>query len=261
VTLNVFTIVLDGSPWLGAQFAALCRQKAMDWHWSIVEGASAPVKDTAWMGSQAGAVSHDGTHQLLSALSTHPRITVNSKPQWEGKTEMVNAALTAFEKPGILLQMDSDEIWTPFQLSALVSMFLEDSELSTLKVAMDYMLGPNIISTSVDGYGNKKGEWVRAWRYSQGQWMDRHEPPVFNGNKRRVAEREESRAMLGKILHMAWVSPTQVAQKQRIYKVGYEKACENWSALQRNKDWPVKDLRQFLPWVGPDASADLLFPS
>jgi hypothetical protein len=29
--------------------------------------------------------------------------------------------------------------------------------------------------------------------------------------------------------------------------------------LQRNPQWPVKDLKQFLPWVGSGASADLLF--
>ena len=52
------------------------------------------VKDTAWMGNQQGKVSHDGTNQLLSALARHPRITVNSKPEWGGKTEMILQANT-----------------------------------------------------------------------------------------------------------------------------------------------------------------------
>ena len=107
--LNIFTIVLDGSPWIGAQFAELSRLRH-DWHWSIVEGASLPRKDTSWMASQSSHVSHDGTHQLLQALASHPRITVNSKPEWEGKTQMINGALTAFKKDGILVQMDSDEL-------------------------------------------------------------------------------------------------------------------------------------------------------
>ena len=38
-----------------------------------------------------------------------------------------------------------------------------------------------------------------------------------------------------------------------------EGACEQWEALQTNTKWPVKDLKSFLPWVGPNASADLLF--
>ena len=259
--LNIFTIVLDGSPWVGAQFAELCRLRDIDWHWSIVEGASLPVKDTAWMGNQTGKVSHDGTHQFLRALADHPRITVNSKPEWDGKTEMINAALTAFKDDGILLQMDSDELWKADQLAQLRRIFMWNPEYNTVQVEMDYMLGPNVISTSTDGYGNRKNEWIRAWRYQVGLWMERHEPPVFNGNKDKICERDDSTKLLGKILHMAWVTPQQVAYKQCIYRGGYDNACEDWDKLQKNSDWPVKDLKQMLPWVGPNASADLLFRS
>jgi hypothetical protein len=259
VTLNIFTIVLDGAPWIGAQFAELTRVRDFDWHWSIVEGASMAVKDTSWMGNQQGKVSHDGTNQLLSALAHHPRITVASKPEWGGKTEMINAALTAFKKDGILLQMDSDELWTADQMRRLSALFSANPEYNTVKVKMDYMLGPNVISTSSNGYGNRSNEWVRAWRYSVGLWMECHEPPVFNGNRGRVCERDEAESILGSILHMAWVTPQQVAYKQRIYRGGYEGACEQWESLQSNTEWPVKDLKTLLPWVGSNASADLLF--
>jgi hypothetical protein len=259
MTINIFTIVLDGSPWIGAQFAELCRLRELDWHWSIVEGASLPKKDTAWMGNQSGKVSHDGTHQFLQSLKTHPRITVNSKSEWGGKTEMINAALTAFKRDGVLLQMDSDELWTEFQMKSLASMMEIEREVNTVQFKMDYMLGPNVISTSKDGYGNRANEWVRAWRYSVGEWMECHEPPVFNGNRERILGRDESERLFGRILHMAWVTPQQVSQKQRIYRGGYENACENWEKLQNNMKWPVKDLQQFLPWVGKGASADLIF--
>ena len=257
--LNVFTIVLDGAPWIGAQFAELTRLRDVDWHWSIAEGASMAVKDTAWMGNQHGKVSHDGTNQFLLALANHPRITINSKPEWGGKTEMINAAITTFKQDGILLQMDSDELWTSDQMRRLVGLFSANPEVNTVKVKMDYMLGPNVISTSHNGYGNRSNEWVRAWRYRVGLWMECHEPPVFNGNKRKICERDEAETILGPILHMAWVTPQQVAYKQRIYRGGYENACEQWEALQVNKNWPVKNLKQFLSWVGNGASADLLF--
>ena len=213
------------------------------------------------MGNQQGRTSHDGTNQFVQSLANHPRITVNSKPEWGGKTEMINAALTAFKKDGILLQMDSDELWTADQLRRLNAIFAANPEYNTVKVKMDYMLGPNVISTSTDGYGNRNNEWVRAWRYSVGLWMECHEPPVFNGNRGRVCGRDESEAILGPILHMAWVTPQQVAYKQRIYKGGYENAVDGWEKLQKNKEWPVEDLRTFLPWVGNGASADLLFDS
>ncbi len=259
MSLNIFTIVLDGSPWIGAQFAELCRLRDTDWHWSIVEGAAMPVKDTGWMGNQSGKVSHDGTNQFLQALASHHRITVNSKAEWGGKTEMINAALTAFKKDGVLLQMDSDELWTEEQMRRLVELFAANPETNTAQFEMDYMLGPNVKSTSTDGYGNRKNEWIRAWRYNVGLWMERHEPPVFNGNRGQLLDRSKTLMAVGKILHMAWVTPQQVAQKQRIYKGGYENACEDWERLQNNTEWPVKDLKQFLPWVGSGASADLLF--
>jgi hypothetical protein len=259
--LNIFTIVLDGSPWIGAQFAELSRLREFDWHWSIVEGATKPVNDTAWMGNQMGRVSHDGTHQFIQSLKHHPRITVNSKSEWGGKTEMINAALTVFKEDGILLQMDSDEIWTAYQMAHLRRIFMHNPECNTVKVKMDYMLGPNVISTSKDGYGNRANEWVRAWRYNVGEWMECHEPPVFNGNRERILARDESEQLLGRILHMAWVAPQQVSQKQRIYKGGYENAIDCWDKLQNNEKWPVKNLKILLPWVGNNASADLLFDS
>lgn len=257
--LNIFTIVLDGAPWIGAQFAELSRLRDFDWHWSIVEGVSLAKADTAWMGNQGAKVSHDGTNQFLSGLTAHPRITVNSRPQWNGKTEMINGGLTAFKEDGILLQMDSDELWTADQLRKLSNLFVENPDINTVKVRMEYMLGPNVISTSSNGYGNRSNEWVRAWRYSVGLWMERHEPPIFNGNRGRICERDETEKIFGPILHMAWVTPQQVAYKQRIYKGGYENAIDGWERLQKNTHWPVKDLKEYLPWVGGGASADLLF--
>ena len=140
MTLNIFTIVLDGAPWIGAQFAELCRLRDFDWHWSIVEGVSLPKADTSWMGNQRAKVSHDGTNQFLAGLVGHPRITVNSSPQWNGKTEMINAALIGLKEDGILLQMDSDEIWTANQLAQLRRMFMHNPEYNTVRVKMDYML-------------------------------------------------------------------------------------------------------------------------
>lgn len=174
---------------------------------------------------------------------------------------MINAGLTAFKEDGVLLQMDSDELWMAQQMSDLVQVFEGNPDINTLKIKMDYMLGPNVISTSTNGYGNRSDEWVRAWRYSVGLWMECHEPPIFNSNRGRVCERNEATSMLGPILHMAWVTPQQVAYKQRIYKRGYEDAVDGWEKLQKNRQWPVSDLRQFLPWVGNNASADLLFDS
>jgi hypothetical protein len=174
---------------------------------------------------------------------------------------MINAALTGFKKDGVLLQMDSDELWTFHQMIELLYLFEKNPEANTAQFEMDYMLGPNVISTSTEGYGNRANEWVRAWRYQRGLWMECHEPPMFNGNRGGLLDRKATSATVGSILHMEWVTPQQVGLKQRIYKGGYENAIDNWTGLQNNKEWPVKDLKSFLPWVGPNGSADLLFDS
>jgi len=255
--LNVLTIAFNSMPWIGSIFAELMRFDG-DWRWTIVEGASMPNKDTRWMNSQKSGVSTDGTHQFIMGLALHPNITVLSKPSWEGKTEQVNAGVATFDKDGILLQCDSDELWTAEQMENLVLIFSQHLDVNTVKVAMDYMLGPNIVATSKDGYGNRRDEWVRAWRFKVGMWMDCHEPPVFSGNHGRMMPKEESEKTLGRILHMAWVSPAQVAFKQMLYGKGYSNATSDWMRLQTNTKWPVSDLKGFLPWTGEGGTADKL---
>jgi len=251
--IHVFTIALDAMPWLGCQLVELNRL-TVPWHWSIVEGVSAPVADTAWMRGQPERLSRDGTHEFLMDLAHHPRITVISKPRWEGKVQMCNAALP--EQECVLLQADSDEIWTAANMTALLRAFEADPELAVVQVQMRYFLGPNIISTSEDGYGNRKGEWVRAWRFRPGMRWNRHEPPVLANNRGKRMGKEESAQLIGTIDHYAWATSKQAKTKEELY--GYNDALARWMALQAAK-MPVRDLQRHLPWVGQRASAGRVF--
>jgi hypothetical protein len=253
--LHVFTIALDAMPWLSSLFVELNRLER-PWTWTIVEGVSLPVADTGWMKGRCARLSRDGTHEFLMDLAHHPLITIISKTQWDGKTQMCNAALP--DVPCVLLQADADELWTAKQMNGLVELFERDADLSIVKVRMRYFLGPNIVSTSVDGYGNRRTEWMRAWRYAPPMQFNRHEPPVLGNNRGKTMDADETFKHIGAVDHYAWATASQALFKQTIYGDQYADAYQQWMGLQR-AETPVPDLQAHLPWVGRGASADTLY--
>ena len=170
---------------------------------------------------------------------------------------MCNTALRLIHEPCILLQADSDELWSPDRLMALIELFKCRPELNCARFFCRYFLGPNIISTATNGYGNRDNEWVRAWRFVPGMRFYKHEPPEILGMDTNPASREVTRELGIWFDHYAYATIKQVRYKEEFY--GYKNACYNWNRLQHNRVWPVKDLSRFLPWVGPGASADVIF--
>lgn len=251
--LNLLTIVLDGMPWITGHINVLNRLQC-PWHWYVIEGAAANKRDTAWMRSQIGRLSYDGTTQYLNGLARHPNVTVIRKELWDGKVEMCNAG-TVLMDDGVLLQMDSDEIWTTGQLITMIALFQNDPSLSMLRFFCRFFVGPNIVTATDDAYGNNPGEWLRAWRFKKGMTFDKHEPPTLFGNRGKSLSREETRCHGLVFDHMSYVVEKQVAMKESIY--GYVGAAAQWKRLQQNQTWPVK-LKNFLPWVDDRATADLL---
>jgi hypothetical protein len=254
--LYVFTIVLDGMPFLPTLFANLNRLPAsVDWRWSIAEGAAMNVNCTRWCQSQAPRLSVDGTSEFLAGLRSHPRIRVHQKPRWEGKLEMVATCLVDFREPGVLLECDSDELFLPHQLEGILALFAARPAIKCARFFCRYFVGANIVITSEDGYGNRPGEWQRAWRWSGHGRALSHEPPVMEGLESPCATREETR-ILGLVFdHYAYAFEKTVEMKERFY--GYRGAVAQWRRLQTNTRWPVR-LRDFLPWVDDRATADLL---
>lgn len=260
MTLNIATIVLDGMPWLPCIFAELNRlPPEIDWCWHIAEGASAAESDTAWMNGQSARLSRDGTHEFLLSLNHHPRVFAQFSTLWSGKTAQLNALCERMARGGILLQQDSDEIWTAQQYLKLIELF-DDMSVSGAMFWMRYFVGPNLVTTSQNGYGNKAsmGEWRRAWRFHPGQRFDCHEPPVFAGNKGRFLSRDETREALGVIDHYAWATARQAAMKQVIYGNPYQDALSQWTKLQ-HAEMPLSNLESIWPWVGPGASVDRIY--
>jgi hypothetical protein len=256
--LVAFTIVLDGMPFLPAQFAMFNRLRDLDWHWIIVEGAAENSGSTKWCRPQTPRLSQDGTTQFLNSLKSHPRITVIQRQWWVGgKDAMVNTALETIKEPCVLLQLDMDEFWESVQAQKIYQL-LADDFFDCARFFCRYFVGPNIIATGESDWGNRPGEFLRAWRFSPGMKMT-HEPPRLhgvNGPNERCLSRENSREFGLVFDHYAYVLQQQVAYKEEFY--GYSNAVAYWQHLQRNRTWPLKRLRGFLPWVGEGTGADLL---
>ena len=249
--LNILTIVLNGMPFIKHHHAELA--KLSDWRWTIVEGASSNSRDTAWCARQNPQLTADGTTEYVRQLAKDDkRVQYVCSPLWNGKVVMVNTGLATFTHPGVLLQMDVDEHWTAEQLDALCETFRTRPTYNVAQFKCRYFIGPDILTTSDYGYGNRPSEWVRAWRWKPGLRFATHEPPVLSGATKEKLSRTATE-QLGLVFdHCAWVLESQVAYKERFYQ--YPEATNKWKRLQANTEWPVQ-LNKFLPWVGPEATA------
>jgi len=255
--LCIFTLVLDGMPFIPAQFFTLSRLSFnIDWHWYIVHGAAANTGSTNWCQRQEPRLSKDGTTEFLNALKGHPRITIiESKWFPGGKDEMVNAALEKIKGPCALVQMDCDEMWETWQIERIHHMFETDPVGDYMLFDCVFYVGLNIVTTMRGAYGQNWGEWKRAFRFTPGQKM-RHEPPMLTGESPKGWQNEATLAAGLCFHHFSYCFEHQVAYKAAFYN--YPSAVEGWKRLQENTVWPVKHLKDFLPWVDEYAGADLL---
>lgn len=241
--ISVFTIVFNGMPWLPKIYDTLCE--LADFRWSIVHGIADPVGDTAWC-KRIETRPDDGTLDWIQSVAlADNRVTVLSQERWPGKTPMCNAALGALKVPGILVQMDADEIWTQTQLSVLPSLFERHPTADAAMFLCRYWVGPNRYVCTPNAFGNHCAyEWVRAWRYEPGMTFEAHEPPMMRGCTRYISH--GATAQLGLVFdHFAYADRSQIQFKADYY--GPEYSVEAWDRLQTMRG-PV-DLCGVLPWV------------
>ena len=252
----VFTICLNAMPTLPSIFFTL-NSADIDWHWYVAEGASMNTHCTSWCNQQEPGLSKDGTTEFLNLIAKHPRVTVIRKEMWDGKVEMCNECLSYISEECILIQMDADELWRADVLERFVHYFAEDGKASCAQLKCRYFLGVDILSAKDGTYGNKPGEWLRAWKFTPGDKFERHEPPQLKQAVKGYPLSPQWLSMDGIYFdHYAWAFENQVAYKELFY--GYSNAMLHWLRLQDNTSWPVNDLRSFLPWVGAGAQADKL---
>lgn len=253
--LLIVTVVLDGDPYIRHHLAQF-EKLTCDWHWVICEGVAKNINCTSWCKEIPPRLSNDGTTEYLASIANNKRVTVVQKPLWRGKIEMFNCAVGHFNEPGILLQVDSDELWTAEQLTRLMRLYRERPSAHKMYFFCRYFVGPKIITVGQDGYGNRKTEFLRSWRFHPGMIFQKHEPPIFNHNTGLAVGRHETKAHGLVFDHMAYALEKQVAFKETYY--GYTDAVKHWRRLQANTEWPVRNLSDFLPWVGDKVGANIL---
>ncbi len=249
--LHVETIVLDGMPWLAAIFAELNRMGSQPFVWHVVEGACANTHCTKWMQPQKPRLSGDGTTEFLDALAHDPRVRIYRKPLWDGKLEMVNAPLAAIKEDAVLVEVDSDELYSAEQFRQIVYLFEDDPELMLARFDCRYFVGPGLITTDK----GRDDEWLRAWRFKPGMRFLSHEPPNLAGNNGNAMNRHETAAIGLRFDHMSWALPKHVAQKEALYGPRYAGALAGWDRLQRHTEFPTR-LKPFFPWSGENVMVD-----
>ena len=173
---------------------------------------------------------------------------------------MCQAALNTIKEPTVLLQCDCDELWTAKQMEAIWFWLSKASPVMTCaRFDCVYMVGPNLRVVGRNCWGQQRGEFLRAWRFTPGMKM-RHEPPFLEGinGPGEVCMSNQTTRDLGLVFfHWAYVFESQVAYKESFY--GYVNATEHWRSLQKyTGPFPVQ-LKRFLPWVDSFAQVAPLF--
>lgn len=252
MTLNIMTLVLNGQPFIERHLPVF-EALDCDWRWSISQGAAANVRCTRWCKKQMAGISTDGTHEYLESIAKHPKVVVASKPWWSGgKVEMCQSATSKFKNSGLLLQCDSDEIWSAVQLRNIVRLFEINKKATHAFFKCNFWVGPDIrIIPATD----PQNRWLRAWRFKPGMKWQSHEPPVLEWNSGAgVSEHDTER--LGLVFdHFSLVTEAQISYKVQFYGRGYERGVEGWRKLQSNQKWPAK-LKSYFPWMSEQVMAE-----
>ncbi len=254
--LHVLTLALDCAPFLLHHLTAL-DGLSVPWRWYVVEGRAAPVRDTAWCRALPGCVSTDGTHEMLQEFAArHPRVVHLHRPLWQGKTTMCNAGLERAKETGVLLQMDSDEMWSIDQLQMIYEL-LRTAKETHARFRCLYRVGLNIKTVGSNCYGNNPDEWLRAWKYHGTERFNSHEPPVLAGNRGEGLSLEITQACGLVFDHFAYCFERQVKEKCDYYGYG-QTGLHGWRQLQSNTAWPAR-LASFLPWVKDETQCNVMW--
>lgn len=162
---------------------------------------------------------------------------------------MVQAALDSFTEEGCAVEVDCDEFWSEQQLQDIEQTFKRLKYLGQMNFFCRYFVGPDLVVTNQggDSFGNRSGEWCRAWRFYPGMRAITHEPPRMT--HKGITMSRELTADRGLVFdHLSYTTEGQLRLKEALY--GYDGALDGWRRLQAHQDFPTA-LKPFLPWSDP----------
>ena len=254
--IHFVTIVKDGMPFISWHYP-IFRQLKIDWQWIVVEGVAAPENCTSWCAPLPPGLSTDGTREYLDSIAGFDkRVVLLRNVYWHGKAAMFNAACELIQESGLLWQVDSDEIWSGFQIGIMEQLFRENPGRNSARFFCRYFVGPDIAVTSRNCGNNTEYEWNRVWKIKPGVRFKSHEPPKLEDFEEKPLTHQETEAAGLVFDHFAYATEAQVAFKEKYYgsennKCGhlYKGAVERWRKLQANLKWPTIIGKDFMPWV------------
>jgi len=257
--IHFVTIVLNGMPFISWHYPIL-RQLKTDWQWIIVEGVAAPEQCTSWCAPIPPGLSTDGTREYLDSIAAFDkRVVLLRSVYWHGKVAMLNAACELIQEPGLLWQIDSDEVWSASQIETMNRMFRQDKKRNCAWFFCRYFVGPDIAITGRNCGNNTDYEWNRVWKIKSGVRFKSHEPPKLEAFQEIPFAHKETEANGLVFDHFAYATEAQVAFKEVYYgsennKCGgqYKGAIDRWKRLQSNMKWPTTIGKDFMPWVQSD---------
>lgn len=242
-----FTLVLNGLPFIKKQASIIPNVFDV---WYIIEGATLPVKDTAWCKNidneyyNDKKISIDGTSEFLDSIASDKIKIIRKNDFWDGKVEMCNSFMNEVEN-SILMEFDVDEIWKEETLKEILTFTEQNNNFDGMFFKCNYFVGPNLLTEGENCYGNNSYEWNRLWVIKdKTEWIS-HEPPRIKGLTSFVPKSWTSERNW-KFDHYAYVFESQVKFKENFY--GYTGAVEQWKKLQSQTNFPIQ-LNQFFPWV------------
>ena len=233
------------------------RLEGVDWRWHVVEGLAEHLHDTAWCREAGGSISKseirnsnlstDGTSGVLGGLQQEfgARLKVYrpaGPDPWQGKKAMIDSFLHQLEGGCLLWQLDVDEFWRPRTVREIVEEFTHRPELTSAWFDCDYFFGWDRSSSQPGVFGNfREFEWLRVWRYCQGDRWASHEPPalmreVVGGRREDVGRirpmrQQETRARGWKFQHYAMTDRAQMEFKEVYY--GHRELIAGLDRLER----------------------------
>lgn len=251
-----FTLVLNGFPFIKKQ-AEIIPEIFDEWH--IIEGATLPLKDTAWCKNidqkfySDKKLSIDGTTEFIDKIVDNKKIFVRRKFDfWNGKTEMCNQIESKMENC-ILMQFDVDEIWSKQVLKEVLEFSKNNEGFDGMLFKCNYYVGSNILVQNENCYGNNPGEWSRLWKIKNKTNWEKHEPPMIKGLKNFIS-RDFTKKNGWIFDHYAYVLEEQIKFKENFY--GYKNAFNQWKSLQLNNNFPCQ-LKDYLQWVNDHSIVDI----
>lgn len=246
--LTVFTIVLNGQPWIQRILPELMRLGIL-WRWQIVEGVADPVRCTSWCRpvkdrwhEQYRSV--DGTSSYLDGIRELEEVTVLRRASpYQGKLHMIAEAL-AGQEHDVVVQLDADELFTSAQLEKIHETLMWEPAGTAMQFPCDYYVGPSKKIVSRGGYGSMPYEWLRAWRWGPGVQFESHEPPSLNISAKWILP-GVCESMGLRMDHRAYATREQAEFKEQFY--GYDGLVKGWERLQKTSG-PVR-LKEYFPHV------------